>query len=68
MADNIQLLFQHRFTPELRERLDAYLEAENERIAPAELSMRSVINEAVREWLDKRTSEALRAEPEAVAV
>lgn len=61
MADNMQLAFNHRFTPELRERLDAYVQAENERIAPAELSLRSVINEAVREWLEKRATATTRA-------
>lgn len=54
MADNIQLLFLHRFTPELRERLDAYIEGENQRNAPARLTIRAALNEAVRYWLDAR--------------
>lgn len=53
MGDNTQVFFQHRFTPELRRRLDGYIAQKNERIAPAELSMRAVINEAVQEWLDR---------------
>ena len=61
MGDNTQVLFQHRFTPELRRRLDGFIARENERIAPAELSMRAVVNEAVEEWLNKRQRRA-RAE------
>ena len=54
MGDNTQILFQHRFTPELRRRLDRYIALENERIAPGELTMRAAINEAIEEWLNKR--------------
>lgn len=54
MAEEVQLRFTHEFTPEIRARLDAYVAAENERIAPASLSRRSIINDALREYLDRR--------------
>ena len=46
--------FLHKFAPGLRERLDAYIEGENQRNAPARLTIRAAINEAIRYWLDAR--------------
>jgi hypothetical protein len=43
----------HRFEPELRRRLEDYIRRENERSAPAKVSIRAVINTAVREYLDR---------------
>ncbi len=55
-----QLRLSHEFPPDLRERLDEYIAAENRRIAPAKLAIRSVVNAAVREFLDKRAAQAAK--------
>lgn len=54
MAEETRPAFNHQFPQELRERLDAYVAAENKRIAPAKLPMRAVINEALDEYLTRR--------------
>jgi hypothetical protein len=48
----------HRFEPELRRRLEEHIRRENERSAPAKVSIRAVINTAVREYLDREEGES----------
>lgn len=57
MAEELQLRFTHEFTPEIRARLDAHVAAVNARIHPAKLALRSVINDALTEYLDKRAAD-----------
>jgi predicted DNA-binding protein len=44
----------YRFPPELRDRLDRFLDAEKARGGPYKLEIRSIITDALTEWLDKR--------------
>ena len=57
MQDTQVRPYVYRFPPELRERLDRYIAAERARVGPYKLEIRSVITDALTEWLDKRDDE-----------
>lgn len=44
--------------PGVRDRLERYIAEQNAVIAPAKLTITGIVNEAIREYIERRTSES----------
>lgn len=57
VIDRAVTKFQLNLPSEVRAQLEEYVATENERVYPAKLTMTDVINAAVVEYIDRRTSD-----------